>query len=195
MQELIKAFIKFQQEVPKITKNKINPYFSKGGTISKYADLSQVVDICMPTLNKNGLCITQTMSADTVLDSLSLRNILTTRLYHSSSEMIESSIVIPSIDDPQKLTAAITYLRRTQYISILGLVADDEEDGNDPSNNYPKQSNQSERPQYQTSNSQIAKPISEGQRKAIYAISQKKGLANPELKDFDSASKWIKTNG
>jgi hypothetical protein len=58
-------------------------------------------------------------------------NVLVTMLCHESGETLESNIFLPKITDAQKLTGAITYLRRTSYLSILGLVADDDMDGND----------------------------------------------------------------
>jgi len=120
MKNIIQAVVKFQSQVPTIPKNCVNPHYR-----SKYADLSSVVDVCMPHLNKNDLCIVQQfgMTNDE-------RNTLVTRLYHSSGEVIESTIILPEIQDPQKLTGAVTYFRRCSYLSILGLVADDDDDGN-----------------------------------------------------------------
>lgn len=123
---LIKSLVKFQLEVPSIQKNKVNPFFSKGNNVAMYADLSEVVRTCMPCLNSNGLAVTQVMMVFGEIKA----NVLVTKLLHVSGETMESAIFLPEISDPQKLTAAITYLRRTQYVSILGLVADDDDDGN-----------------------------------------------------------------
>jgi hypothetical protein len=90
---------------------------------SYFAGLSTIVNICMPVLNECGLAVSQTMA---VTDG---RSTIVTTLLHDSGN-IKSEMFLPEIADPQKLTAAITYLRRTQYISILGLVADDDDDGN-----------------------------------------------------------------
>lgn len=127
MKGLITALVKFQSSVPSIPKNKRNPFFD-----SYYAELSTVIDICSPVLNSNGLAVVQTLKASEG------HNILKTILFHESGEFLESEIYLPAIADAQKLTAAVTYLRRTAYLSIVGLVADSDDDGNSvssPANN------------------------------------------------------------
>ena len=52
-------------------------------------------------------------------------------LCHESGETLESYVYLPDIQDAQKLTAAITYLRRASFLSAVGLVAEDDLDGND----------------------------------------------------------------
>jgi hypothetical protein len=120
MKQLIVALIKFQKQVKTIPKNKRNPFYD-----SMYADLAQVIDVCQPSLNDNGLAITQSFVSN------EFGNLLVTRLMHESGEILESQIVLPQISDAQKLTGAITYLRRTTFLSICGLCADDDLDGND----------------------------------------------------------------
>jgi hypothetical protein len=115
---LLEALVKFQKTVKVIPKEEFNPHFK-----SYFAGLSTIVNICMPVLNECGLAVSQTMA---VTDG---RSTIVTTLLHDSGN-IKSEMFLPEIADPQKLTAAITYLRRTQYISILGLVADDDDDGN-----------------------------------------------------------------
>ena len=44
-----------------------------------------------------------------------------------SGESVTSSIVLPQIDDPQKLGSAITYYRRYTLQSLLGLQAEDDD--------------------------------------------------------------------
>lgn len=131
MKNLIEALVKFQCNVPAIPKNKINPHYK-----SKFADLTSIIEICSPVLNKNDLVVIQTF---TVIDH---SNAMVTHIFHKSGETLSSTIFLPDISDPQKLTAAITYLRRTAYLSICGLVADDDDDGNAASdkNNQPKDS-------------------------------------------------------
>jgi hypothetical protein len=178
MKSLIAALIKFQKEVPVIPKNKLNPHYK-----SYYAELSTVIDTCLPVLNKNGLLVSQTFNVDAG------QNTLVTRLLHESSETLESFIYLPDLQDAQKLTGAITYLRRTSYLSILGLCADEDDDGNAVSR--PPQRFE----QKQESKPQIDGPATDGQLKAIYAISKKKGIEMPKISTFNSASAWIKQNG
>lgn len=122
MKNLISALIQFQKSVKAIPKNKVNPFYN-----SKYAELSTVIDVCQPALNASGLAVVQTIKLQPETND----NVLVTMLCHESGETLESNIYLPKIADSQKLTGAITYLRRTSYLSILGLVADDDLDGND----------------------------------------------------------------
>ncbi len=122
MKNLISALIQFQKTVKPIPKNKVNPFYN-----SKYAELSAVIDVCQPALNASGLAVVQTIRLQPETND----NVLVTMLCHESGETLESNIYLPKIPDSQKLTGAITYLRRTSYLSILGLVADDDLDGND----------------------------------------------------------------
>jgi hypothetical protein len=119
MKNLITALIKFQKAVPAIPKNKVNPFYG-----SKYAELSTCIDTCTPVLTANGLAVIQLVKVD------GARNVLTTMVCHESGEFLESSIYLPEIADPQKLTASVTYLRRSTYLAAIGLVAEDDEDGN-----------------------------------------------------------------
>jgi hypothetical protein len=122
MKNLLISLIKFQKHVKPIPKNKINPFYN-----SSYAELSTVIDICLPSLNEYGLAVVQIIKIIPETGD----NVLSTVLCHESGETLESNIFLPKILDAQKLTGAITYLRRTSYLSILGLVADDDLDGND----------------------------------------------------------------
>ena len=106
MKSLIPALVKFQQNVPTIPKTCVNPFFSQGGKKAMYADLATVIESCMPTLNKHELAVSQTMGFVAGV------NTLKTTLFHSSGEFISSEIALPEINDAQKLTGAITYLRR-----------------------------------------------------------------------------------
>lgn len=131
MKNLVSNLIKFQMAVPVIPKNNVNPFFSQGGKKAMYADLATVIDTCKPVLNKHGLAVMQTMF---VQDG---RNCLRTILADISGETMASDLFLPDIQDPQKLTAAVTYLRRCQYLAIVGLVADEDDDGNSVGSQEP----------------------------------------------------------
>ena len=158
MKNLIADLIKFQKEVPLIPKNCVNPFFSQGGKKAMYADLPTVIDVCKPVLNKNNLAVIQRVG---VFEG---KNILTTMLYHSSGEFIDATIFLPETPDAQKLTAAITYLRRTSYLSILGLVGDEDSDGNDVPGTQPQQKTQAiPAPNFQN----VEKPASDKQKELV----------------------------
>lgn len=160
MKQLIASLIKFQKEVGTIPKNKINPHYK-----SKYAELSVVIDVCQPALNLSGLAVIQTIKTQNE------DNILVTHLLHESGESISSEVFLPRIADPQKLTAALTYLRRASYLSIVGLVAEDDLDGNDAIEGQHRQSQQTA-PQNQfkqqsSSTQTTSAPASDAQKNAL----------------------------
>lgn len=96
-----------------------------GGTYSfAYATLDQILDIVRPVLSDNKIAFIQ------VVDGIE-SPVLVTRIIHASGQWIESSLLL-QVDGPgnQQLGSAITYLRRYGLISLLGLAAEEDDDGN-----------------------------------------------------------------
>lgn len=119
--ELAAALSKAQGEMQAAIKDKVNPFFK-----SSYADLGSVWDAARPVLSKYGLCIMQTteLAAD--------RNqvIMVTTLAHTSGQWMKSYLPLnPSKNDSQGMGAAITYLRRYSLSAIVGVVCDEDDDG------------------------------------------------------------------
>ena len=120
MNNIYKALAAFQQECPKINKN------SKGYGY-KYADLAHTFETIYPLMHKHGLGHSQPIQAG---------NVIKTILFHAESgESIESEISIPDEDMKgqnayQALGSGITYMRRYAITSILGIVTDEDTDGN-----------------------------------------------------------------
>ena len=100
-------------------KDKNNPFFK-----SSYADLSSVFDAIRVPFYANGLSVTQTI--DVLADG---RQVLCTRLLHTSGEFIDSKMLLPLEPNPQKLGSLITYYRRYSLMAIAGIPAEDD-DGN-----------------------------------------------------------------
>ena len=118
--ELNKALAKAQSEMTSVSKNKTNPHFKK-----KYADLSAVIEACMPALNTNGIAVVQTTE---MRDGGQM--VMVTTLMHSSGESISSETpLIIGKQDMQGLGSAITYARRYSLMGVAGLAPDDD-DGN-----------------------------------------------------------------
>lgn len=119
--ELAAALCNLQSELKPAVKDSSNPYFK-----SKYADLNSIWDSCRALLHKNGLSVTQTMDArDGNCSSLS------TTLLHTSGQWVAGEQPLnPVRDDPQGIGSAITYARRYGLAAILGIVADEDDDGN-----------------------------------------------------------------
>lgn len=119
--ELAAALSKAQGEMQAAIKDKINPFFK-----SSYADLGSVWDAARPVLSKHGLCIMQTTELATDRNQV----IMVTTLAHTSGQWMKSYLPLnPSKNDSQGMGAAITYLRRYSLSALVGVVCDDDDDG------------------------------------------------------------------
>ena len=129
--ELALALVEAQAEFSAVPKGSTNPFFK-----SKYAALPDVVASASPVLAKHGLAVTQGISFQQGFSDNAnvLHDTLTTTLIHKSGQWIESEMPLhlPK-QDPQGQGSAVTYARRYAYMAILGLVADDDDDGNSAS--------------------------------------------------------------
>jgi ERF superfamily len=120
MQNILKALILAKQEFKHIPKNSYNPYHK-----SKYANLDTVLGAISAALNKYDLCLLQPTEVRAE------QTILKTVIYHvESGEQIACELLLPQTADPQKTGSAITYYRRYALCSLLGIIADDDDDGN-----------------------------------------------------------------
>ena len=118
--KLAQALLAAQAEFSAVPKGSDNPFFK-----SKYAALPDVVKHTTPVLAKHGLGVSQ------FVDNVNGEDALTTYLIHSSGEFISHSMLLHLVkDDPQAQGSAITYARRYSYMACLGLVADEDDDGN-----------------------------------------------------------------
>jgi hypothetical protein len=113
--------------MPALQRDKINPAFR-----SKYLSLEALLGEVLPVLNKHGLALIQLPSFVYTSGALAAVPALTTRLVHDESgESIETTmLLLASKSDPQGQGSAITYARRYSLMSMLGLSADEDDDGN-----------------------------------------------------------------
>ncbi len=121
--KLAPALAKAQAEMPVVKMNAQNPFLK-----NKYADLGAVIEASRPVLSKHGLAIIQTPVSDG--DKIGV----TTMLVHESGEWLEDTIFITSanskgLSDAQSAGVVISYLRRYSWSAILGLYADEDNDG------------------------------------------------------------------
>lgn len=133
MKDIAAALLAAQRDMPELQKNAINPHFR-----SKYISLDSLMEQVLPVLNRHGLVLLQWPTAldrRTTKDGeiqLGTEPALRTKLLHAESgEAFED--VMPLIlgkNDPQGQGSAITYARRYALMSILGLVADQDDDAN-----------------------------------------------------------------
>lgn len=125
------ALVKFQSEVNNPKNTASNPMYK-----SRYAPLDVVIETVKPILAKHELMFIQDVQTD---ESREYVTIVTT-LIHSSGEYIESSSLdVPAFKltkggvktfDAQAQGIAITYGRRYQLTSMLGIAGQDDDDGN-----------------------------------------------------------------
>tara|TARA_R100000656_G_scaffold16773_1_gene15868 strand:+ start:1188 stop:1748 length:561 start_codon:yes stop_codon:yes gene_type:complete len=118
---IYKKLFDLQQEIGKIQKKKENPFFK-----SQYFDINELLAQLMPLLKKHELVILQPLS---YVDG---RPAITTVVKYVGGEEdnpIFHTVVLPDLDDPQKMGSCITYYRRYSLQSLLGLQAEDD-DGN-----------------------------------------------------------------
>lgn len=114
--ELAVALNKAQADFMVAKKVATNPFFK-----SKYATLNAVYEAVAEALLKNGLSVIQPIVGDAV----------ETTIIHTSGQFITSScpIVCAKQNDPQAMGSAITYARRYSLASLLGVMTDEDDDG------------------------------------------------------------------
>lgn len=122
------ALVKLQGEVKTIIKSAQNDHF--GNT---YAELKDVQEMALPLLSKHGLALTQWPRTE------GGKHFLRSYLVHTSGVgMVDDIDLLLTKNDPQGLGSAITYQRRQTTMAILGLSAEDDDDGNKAANRQSK---------------------------------------------------------
>ncbi len=115
---LIAALMAFQTEVPPIEKTKEG---QAGNRKFKYAPLDAIKAICDPLLRQNGIVLTQGTMGHCVV----------TRLDHISGEWREIMMPMNEVhSSDQAYGIEFSYKRRYSYTGILGIVTEDDVDGN-----------------------------------------------------------------
>ena len=124
--ELATALVKAKAAMKPALKSAINPAFARGGSPgSKYAKLEDCDEAASPALCDNGLVLMQGVHGDAFV----------ARLVHSSGQWMQIRVPLPGdvhAMTVQQLGSMTTYLRRQTY-SLVGLVTDDDDDGNEAS--------------------------------------------------------------
>ncbi len=120
--ELSKALIEVQKVLTPAPKDAENRFVK-----ARYATLNSVMSTCKPALLANGILLTQ-YPIPVEGDNLGL----VTKLVHADSgQFLASLAVIPlSKHDPQAMGGAKTYGRRYSLSAMLGIVTEEDDDGN-----------------------------------------------------------------
>lgn len=143
--EIYSALAKAQGAMTAASKDAKNPFFN-----SKYADLSSVFNACRAALSDNGICVLQTTHVNE-LDQTYLKTVLG----HGSGQWISSEIKIDipppgsieidkygkekKVNIMQALGSILTYQKRYQLSSIVGVAPAEDDDGNASNYSLPAQ--------------------------------------------------------
>lgn len=129
---LAAALNKAQAAIPTVSFDKVNPHFR-----SKYASLTAVWDACRQPLAENGLSVSQGFTEN------NSKIFCVTTLLHTSGEWMEFEFpMLISKQDMQGFGSASTYAKRYALSSLLGIVADDDDDGETVSSPQPRAQSQ-----------------------------------------------------
>jgi hypothetical protein len=117
---LAKALVAVQAQIEPVAKDSENPHFR-----NRYASLDSILDYVRPLLSSHGLALVQG-GGDLINGGL----MVTTTIVHESGQWISSSFEMPlDKQTPQAAGSAITYGKRYGVTAILGLSADEDDDG------------------------------------------------------------------
>jgi hypothetical protein len=104
----------------------------------RYADLADVWQMARPVLARHGLSVVQ-LPAPAAPQEVALR----TMLLHKSGQWLAGVGTMPcDTSKPQSVGSAITYLRRYQLGSVLGIVTDDDDDAQSAGHAEPRHQHQ-----------------------------------------------------
>jgi hypothetical protein len=107
------ALLSAKQELGKVPKNSTNPFFK-----SKYFDINGLLEVVEPILHSHGLFVMQP-----IIDG----SVVTQIIHAETGQMIQSSMKLSNIVDPQKQGSEISYYRRYTLQSCLAMQAMDDD--------------------------------------------------------------------
>lgn len=177
--EIAAALSVAQAEINPAEKNATNPHLK-----NKYANISAIYDAVREVLPKHGLCVVQTM-----LPTDGTRAHVRTTLAHKSGQWFASECVMP-LDrqgGAQGMGSAITYARRYSLSAILGVVADEDDDGNGAQGRNNRAQIEKDRAAAKANN---PNPPSDPQRKMFMSMMSKKHNGNRDA-ILDDLSKYF----
>lgn len=112
------ALVAIQKAMETVTKSAVNPYYK-----SKYADINSFLEVAIPVINANGCSLLQPTYSDAT------GHFVETYIIHESGQFVASDPLRLELDktDMQKLGSSITYARRYQVQSLLGMRGEDDD--------------------------------------------------------------------
>ena len=123
---LAKAMVKVHKAIMPAAKDRMNPF-----TRSRYATLGAVMESCRAALLDAGVWLTQLPVPVDGGEANSSIGLLTKLVHAESGEWQASLLVMPvPKNDPQGFGSALTYARRYGLSAMVGIVTEDDDDGN-----------------------------------------------------------------
>jgi len=163
---LASALVAAQGEMPTVKKDEVNPHFN-----SKFMSLSGLIEATRKVLNKHGLALTQ-FPCTSELGAPVLRTVL---IHGPSGERLEfETPLLMGNQNMQQLGSAITYARRYAWASLLGIAAEDDDDGNTAGE---------QKPQKKAANGTV-KTITDGQRRRLFAMAGEHKVTREQLRQM-----------
>lgn len=115
------ALFQLHGDIEAMTKDEANPFFK-----SKYVPLPKMLRTLKPVLQKHGFILNQPI--DVANTQQGMINAVITRLVHVATGLSEESkLMLPGLEDMQKLGGAVTYARRYTLSAVLGLEEADDD--------------------------------------------------------------------
>jgi hypothetical protein len=159
------ALVAAQGEMPTVKKDEVNPHFN-----SRFMSLNGLIEATRPLLNKHGLALVQFPCLHE-LGSPVLRTIL---IHGPTGERLEfETPLLVGTQNMQQLGSAITYARRYAWASLLGIAAEDDDDGNSAGTapaRAPK--------------GKSAKAITDAQRRRLFAIAGEHSITLDQVRQI-----------
>ena len=163
---LASALVQAQGEMPTVKKDEVNPHFN-----SKFMSLHGLIEATRKVLNKHGLALTQ-FPCTSEFGAPVLRTVL---IHGPTGERWEfETPLFMGNQNMQQLGSAITYARRYAWASLLGIAAEDDDDGNTAGTQHAAQ----------TKKANSAKKITDGQRRRLFALAGEHKVDRDQLRQF-----------
>lgn len=149
MKRIATALAKAQANMGKALKQANNPHFR-----SKYADLGNVMDACLPALNEVSIALIQPTGTD------EHGNFVDTILIHGESgEQLSCRVpLILGKNDMQGFGSAVTYARRYGLMAMAGIAPEDD-DGNAAAASASKPARQPKLPPAENANEAVDRAV------------------------------------
>lgn len=150
----------------------------KGSYSYKYADLADVIESYRAPLSENGLSLVQPIQTQ---DG---HLVLVTRLLHESGEWLSSEYPIANFTRPQEMGSALTYARRYAVTAMLGIAAEDDDDGERAGNAEPAKQTRKARTPEAEAPKPPADPMGKEDIQRVYEAGKLAGLDYKGLVEF-----------